>query len=213
MHTATQAPSTITVERFGRATAAAVVWSCVLFSVHSPFTSCHFSLSDSISAPEYRCRLEPRALVLPDARGHQWNKRSRQSITGRKGGNNNKKSHTRQYDSQRDRMLVLFAASWHYSFSACFTSCHSAFSFSSTSLSYFLSATTFPPFFVCISSLLQATVCCVIPSGRSWCYGVAYLDQELLFFPLLVWTTETKLPRKTRFCSETWKLTLCTRKC
>lgn len=30
----------------------------LLFSVHSPLTFCHFSLSDSISAPEYRCRLQ-----------------------------------------------------------------------------------------------------------------------------------------------------------
>lgn len=38
------------------------VWSAMLFSVDSPFTSCHFSLSDSISASEYRFQVGSPAL-------------------------------------------------------------------------------------------------------------------------------------------------------
>lgn len=60
----------------------------LLFSVHSPLTFCHFSLSDSISAPEYRCRLQSFSFIFffsssPTATCGLWsNQHSKQSIAG-----------------------------------------------------------------------------------------------------------------------------------
>lgn len=105
------------------------VWSCLLFSVDSPFTSCHFSLSDSISAPECRCPVQSFALFSPSTRGHQCSRQNRLSIMGWKGETHKQCNlDTRPYDSRRRAMLLLFAVSWHNLFSTCFTSYPTVFS-------------------------------------------------------------------------------------